>query len=154
MHASDTANEHFHRGRAQLLSGAYDEALDHFRTAHELEPTSAVLRSYYGLGLALAERRFDQALELCRSAAKEEFFNPELYLNLARVHLAFGFKGEALRYLRRGLMIDPAHPGLVAELRDLGLRQQPILTFLPRHHPVNRWLGRCKTALSRGSLAA
>jgi hypothetical protein len=24
------------------------------------------------------------------------------------VHLAFGFKAEAIRYLRRGLMIDPA----------------------------------------------
>ena len=44
---------------------------------------------------------------LCRSAAKEEFFNPALYHNLARVHLAFGFKAEGIRYLRRGLMIDP-----------------------------------------------
>ena len=39
------------------------------------------------------ERAFDRALELCRSAAKEEFFNPELYHNLARVHLAFGAVG-------------------------------------------------------------
>ena len=91
------------------------------------------------------ERRFEKALELCRSAAKEEFFNPELYHNLARVHMAFGFKSEAIRYLRRGLMIDPANTSLADDLERLGRRRMPVLQFLPRNHPVNRWLGRMRT---------
>jgi tetratricopeptide (TPR) repeat protein len=90
------------------------------------------------------ERRFEKALELCRSAAKEEFYNPELYHNLARVHMAFGFKAEAIRYLRRGLMIDPANASLAADLERLGRRRVPVLQFLPRNHPLNRWLGRMR----------
>jgi hypothetical protein len=68
--------------------------------------------------------------------------NPELYHNLARVHLAFGFKAEAIRYLRRGLMIDPANAAMLTELNELGMRRSPTLSFLPRRHPMNRLLGR------------
>jgi hypothetical protein len=58
--------------------------------------------------------------------------------------MAFGYKSEAIRYLRRGLMIDPGHGALAAELEQLGRRQLPVLQFLPRNHPVNRWLGRMR----------
>jgi hypothetical protein len=87
------------------------------------------------------DRRFDKALELCRSAAKEEFFNPALYHNLARVHLAFGFKAEAIRHLRRGQMIDPGNDAIETEMACLGVRRQPIFSFLRRRHVLNRWLG-------------
>jgi tetratricopeptide (TPR) repeat protein len=145
MDATFSADEHFRRGRAELDAARHGAALEHFRAAQKLDPTSARCRSYYGLCLGLAERRFDKALELCRSAAKEEFFNPLLYHNLARVHLAFGFKAEALRYLRRGLMIDPACGAINGELERMGLRQRPALRFLRRQHPINRWLGRVRT---------
>jgi tetratricopeptide (TPR) repeat protein len=136
-----SAEEHYRRGCDAFASGDCAAALPHFRAAHRLEPASARYRSYHGLCLGLAERRFDKALELCRSAAKEEFFNPELYLNLARVHLGFGFKGEGIRYLRRGLMIDPANRQIADELRRLGVRRRPVLGFLRRRHLLNRWLG-------------
>ena len=93
MHASFTAEEHYRRGRDLLRDGKEREAFDHFRTSYHLDPANPRYRSHYGLGLALAERRFDRALELCRSAAKEEFFNPELYHNLARVLDALTAKG-------------------------------------------------------------
>ena len=142
MQRSVTAEESYRRGRDLLARGELQPALEHFRTAHQVDRTNPRYRSFYGLGLALVERRFDRALELCRSAAKEEFFNPELYHNLARVHLAFGFKAEAIRYLRRGLMIDPGSSAMLAELQELGMRRRPVLSFLPRRHPVNRLLGR------------
>lgn len=144
MHASFTAEEHYRRGRDLLEKDRDEEALAEFRTAHNLDRANPRYRSFFGLGLALVERRFDRALELCRSAAKEEFFNPDLYHNLARVHLAFGFKAEAIRYLRRGLMIDPGNGPMLRALGELGLRSRPILSFLPRRHPMNRLLGRCR----------
>jgi hypothetical protein len=61
--------------------------------------------------------------------------------------MAFGFKSEAIRYLRRGLMIDPANAGLAEDLERLGRRRMPVLQFLPRNHPVNRWLGRMRHRL-------
>jgi len=31
---------------------------------------------------------------------------------------------------------------MLTELNELGLRRRPVLSFLPRRHPVNRLLGR------------
>src|SRR5215475_2565307 len=126
MQRSVTAEESYRRVRDHLERGETQAALEHFRTAHQVDRANPRYRSHYGLGLALVERRFDKALELCRSAAKEEFFNPELYHNLARVHMAFGFKSEAIRYLRRGLMIDPANAALADDLVRLGRRRMPV----------------------------
>ena len=153
MDTSFTADEHFRRGQAALGIERHDAALEHFGAAHRLEPGSASYRSYFGLCLGVAERRFDQALELCRSAAKEEFFNPALYRNLAHVHLAFGFKAEGIRYLRRGLMIDPADEDILQDMRELGVRSRPPLTFLPRGHVVNRWIGQVRGRLGPPSEA-
>jgi tetratricopeptide (TPR) repeat protein len=141
MDASYSAEEHYRRGSAELEAEQFAGALEHFRAAHRLDPASPRYRSYFGLCLGLAERRFDKALELCRSAAKQEFYNPALYHNLARVHLAFGFKAEAIRYLRRGLMIDPECEAIGAELRQLGVRRRPVLGFLRRQNTLNRWCG-------------
>ena len=142
--SSTTAEDHFRRGREALDAGGAPDALEHFRSAHQIDRANPRYRSFYGLAIAVVERRFDRALELCRSAAKEEFFNPDLYHNLARVHLAFGFKAEAIRYLRRGLMIDPANAAMHDDLRTLGTRSHPPLGFLPRRHPLNRMVGQVR----------
>ena len=139
-----TAEDHFRQGRDALAAGAAPEALEHFRSAHQIDRANPRYRSYYGLAIGVVEQRFDRALELCRSAAKEEFFNPDLYHNLARVHLAFGFKAEAIRYLRRGLMIDPGNAAMQEDLRTLGTRARPPLGFLPRRHPLNRVVGQLR----------
>ncbi len=141
MDASFTAEEHYQRGEQAMVQQSPDSALEHFRNAHRLEPASPRYRAQYGLAVGLVERRLDRALELCRSAAKEEFFNPAHYHTLARLHLAFGFKAEAIRYLRRGLMIDPDNGAIADELRALGVRRRPPLAFLRRQHRLNRWIG-------------
>lgn len=142
MDASFSAEEHFRRGEEALEQGQQDLALGHFRAAHRLDPVSARYRSHYGLAVGLVERRLDRALDLCRSAAREEFFQPLHYHNLALLHLAFGFKAEAIRYLRRGLMIDPDNENIDAALRRMGIRRRPPLAFLRRQSLLNRWIGR------------
>jgi len=144
MDASFSAEEHFRRGEEALVQQQMQVALEHFATAHRLDPTSPRFRSHYGLALGLVERRLDRALELCRSAAREEFFQPAHYHNLARLHLAFGFKAESIRYLRRGLMIDPENEAIRAELRRLGVRRSPPLSFLRRGNLLNRLLGKLR----------
>ena len=145
--------ERYERGRALFEGGKHEAALHLLRSAHTAEGHDARIRSWYGLCLGLVERRFEEAVTFCLSAAKQEFFNPDLYWNLARLHLGFGFKAEGVRYLRRGLMIDPAHTAIRAALQDLGDRAAPVLGFLPRRHPVNRWLGAVRhTILTHGPL--
>jgi len=140
--------ELFERGRSMVEGGNAAEAVSLLRTAYAAEGHDAKVRSWYGLCVGLAEHDFEQAVALCQSAAKQEFFNPDLYLNLARLYLGFGFKAEGVRYLRRGLMIDPAHAAILQALRDLGDRSPPVLGFLPRRHPINRWLGAVRHAVS------
>lgn len=141
--ASDeaSARETFERGRALFEGGDPEGALPVLEIAYAAEGNDSQVRSYYGLCLGLVDRRFEEAVELCRSAVKQEFFNPDLYFNLARLHFGFGFKLEGVRFLRRGLMIDPSHEGILRSLREVGDRATPVLGFLPRRHPVNRWLG-------------
>jgi tetratricopeptide (TPR) repeat protein len=150
MDATRTAEDHFRRGQDALAASAGADALVHFRSAHRLEPGNALYASHYGLALGLVERRLDRALSLCRDAAKEEFFNPVHYHNLARLHLAFGFKAEAVRYLRRGLMIDPDNDAIASEIRCLGVRRRPPLGFLRRQNVLNRWVGRVLRVAGRG----
>ena len=133
------------RGRALLAEGDAEGAMQHLRQAFDDHPAHAQLRSHYGLALGLARRRYLEALELCQSAVKQEFFNPDLYVNVARLNLAYGFKSEALRYLRRARMIDPANPEIQGLLDQLGERDEPVLPFLPRRHLLNRWLGTARS---------
>lgn len=152
----DIAQDAFARGHFLSQDGEWAEALLSFTQAHAAQPGNARYRSYYGLALGIVKRRFQESSELCNSAAKQEFFNPDMYLNLARLHMSFGFKTEAVRYLRRGRMIDPAHAEIATELRRIGRRGRPVLPFLPRGHLLNRWFGFARSAVVRPwrSLAA
>jgi tetratricopeptide (TPR) repeat protein len=153
MESPHSADDHYRLGRAALDGGELQQAVGHLQTAYRLDAATPLYRSYYGLVLGLAERRLERAVSLCRSAATEEFFNPVHFHNLARVHLACGFKAEAIRYLRRGLMIDPGNEEIAAEMRRMGVRRRPALGFLRRRNPFNRLLGRLLTRLQLGGEA-
>ena len=135
------AREAFERGRLQLGENDATSAVASLGEANGLAPEHAQIRSFLGLAIALAERDFERSRSLCESAAKQEFFNPDLYLNLAKVYLSVGRRPEALRYLRRGQMIDPGHAEIRDAIAELGMRKLPIVPFLPRRHLVNRMLG-------------
>jgi Flp pilus assembly protein TadD len=134
-------------------SGDLASAQKLFQRAADADPSHAQARSHLGVCLAANERKFEQAVALCTSAAKQEFFNPDLYLNLAKVHLVFGFKTEGRRFLLRGRMIDPANENIQAALKSLGARNEPIIRFLPRRHIINRWLGEARHLIALRSSA-
>ena len=64
MDATFTAEEQYRRGRALLGEGREGDALECFRSAHQIDRANPRYRSFYGLGLALVERRFEKALAL------------------------------------------------------------------------------------------
>ena len=138
--------------RDLLDRGEAESAMQKLRPVFDEDRAHAQVRSYYGLTLGLARRRSQEALDLCQSAVKQEFFNPDLYVNVARLNLAFGFKAESLRYLRRARMIDPGSAAINRMLEELGPRATPVLSFLPRRHLLNRWLGNARYALSQRTL--
>jgi len=153
MESLHSADDHYRLGRSALEAGELHQAVVHLQTAYRLDAATPLYRSYYGLVLGLAERRLERAIALCRSAATEEFFNPIHFHNLARIHLACGFKAEAIRYLRRGLMIDPGNAEIAAEMRRMGIRRRPALGFLRRRNPLNRLIGRLLNRVQLRSVA-
>lgn len=117
------------------------------RLAEERSELPPVACSYLGYGLAQDRRRLREGVELCRHAAKQEFYQPEIMHNLARAELAAGHRMEAVRALEAGLKLDPDHRGLNELRREMGLRRSPILPFLARDNPLNILLGRIRHAI-------
>lgn len=139
--------EHHRRGLALLEAGHGPEGFEHLSRAYLSDPQSARYRSSYALALALVRGQFLAAVDLAKAAIRQEFYNPDLYLNLARIYLSFEFKAEAVRFLRRGLMVDPENERVQRKLAELGVRRRPPIRFLPRGHVLNRVLGRAQARL-------
>jgi tetratricopeptide (TPR) repeat protein len=143
-----TPTESLRRGQELIRAGLEMAALEHFANAHQSCPDDPGLRSFYGWAVATIEHRFERGLALCRESLREDADNPEVYLNIARVLRAHGRKSEAIRFLKRGLMVDPLNPTLLAEWRAIGVRRRPVLPFLSRRHALNRLLGRVRGRLT------
>jgi Flp pilus assembly protein TadD len=152
MGAMQGPEESLRRAQELLRSGLEMAALEYFAKAHERAPDDPRYRSHYGWAVATIEHRTDRGVALCRSALREAADQPELYLNLARILMANGRKNEAIKYIRRGLMVDPRNATLIHEWRRLGVRRSPVLAFLPRRHFVNRLLGRLRGLFVRDFL--
>ncbi len=142
------AEESFQKGMEALSMGRRLEALALFESAIALErqfgsgrPQPRYL-SYYGMCLAREARKLGHGTELSRVAGNAEFYNPDLYCNLAKVLGAASRRREAYQVLLRGLKWERSHAGIVRELRSMGRRRKPVLPFLSRTNPLNVLLGR------------
>lgn len=102
--------------------------------------------SYFGLCLALVQRKFKPAIDLCRRAVDLEFYNGDHYANLARVYIAAGHRKKAIETLDAGLKLVPEHDGLLEVRASMGIRARPAVPFLDRSHPINVTLGQARHA--------
>ncbi|MFQ5877389.1 MAG: hypothetical protein ACE5JH_06840 [Acidobacteriota bacterium] len=139
----------FRKGLRAVADGRHLEALAYIEAAMQIEghrgaPLPMSYLSYFGLCLCLGSSRHREARELCERAARAEFYNPDLHLNLGQVCARAGDRRSAFEAYVRGLRLNPHHPGLVRALRRLGIRRRPVIGFLSRRNPVNRVLGRLR----------
>jgi len=128
--------------KADFLSGLayFEAAMELAKKAERTTPPPRYL-SYYGLCLAMVSTKLQTALDICETAVTVEFYNPDLFHNLARVYLRMGRRDRAHAVLRRGLQLHPGHEGILHDLRSLGIRRRPVIPFLSRGNPVNRVFG-------------
>lgn len=96
--------------------------------------------AWLGYCLAAERRAFGKATKLCREALEAQPRNPELYLALGKVYLAAGRKAQALHVLRKGLKMG-RNKEIIELLQSLGLRKEPVFSFLSRENPVNVYAG-------------
>ena len=134
----------FRFGLAHLRDGQSLEALAAFRQAASLEPQNPYFLSYYGLALARASRNWDEAEALCLAALRLRRQIPQLYLNLAELYRSRGRVGDAIETLADGMRYTGRDARIREALSFFGHRRAPVLKFLGRNHPLNRYLGRMR----------
>lgn len=100
--------------------------------------------SYLGYGIAHYQRKVREGLALCQHAIKVQFYEPENYLNIARVHLLRRNRRKAVEAIHQALKLSPRHPGVLRLLKEIGYRRRPVIPFLSRDNPLNIWLGKMR----------
>ncbi len=111
-----------------------------------LSSKTATGLSYFGLCLALIEKRIKPAIDLCKRAIELQFYNVDHFANLARVYTAAGNRKKALEILEEGSKTHPNDESLLAVRRELGIRARPPVPFLERSNPINITLGQARHA--------
>jgi len=149
-----TPSETAWRGGVQALERRnYKESISLFQQAIDQERTEGAKNpkmkfvSYLGLALTLSQGKSEEGLKLCEQAVKREFFDPDLYCNLGIVYLRHRMKAPAFEAFQKGLNLKAGHSRILEELEKYDRRGEPVLSFLPRGHYVNRLLGRVRFRL-------
>ncbi len=114
-------------------------ALRYFEKAVAIEKIPTYL-SHLALCLAKEKRDFAKAVSLCKEAVKYEPHNPDHFLSLGKIHLLAGQKKEAVITFRLGLRTG-RNKEITRELDRLGSRKVPLVPFLRRNNPINKYLG-------------
>lgn len=109
-------------------------------------PKDASGLSFFGLAVALMQKKYKPAIDLCRRAIELEFYNGDHYANLARVYALAGNRRKSLDTIEQGLKLAPEHEYLTRVRNWLGVRARPAVPFLTREHPLNVSLGQSRHA--------
>ena len=129
----------FTKGLEALAHGSILSALVFFEKAIKIENNPAIW-SYFAFCIAKERGQFSKAISLCEEAFKKEPNNSAHYLNLGRIYLLTYKKAEAINIFREGLNHE-ANQQIVDELNKLIIRKPPVIPFLKRNNPLNKYLG-------------
>lgn len=133
--------EYFKKGLSFLQEDNLQEAFEAFEKAYNANNSIARYVSYYGLCLTIYKEDVEKGIEFCTRAIKIEFFRPEYYLNLGKAFLKAGKKQSAINTFRKGLKVDKNNLDIKIELEKIGIRAMPVIQFLERSNPINKYLG-------------
>jgi tetratricopeptide (TPR) repeat protein len=145
----------FKEGLTALRKGFPQLAVFHLRKAVEEDRANPFYLSFYGLALARMGGQWAKAEDLCIAALRLNRRQAHLYVNLAEVYLRVGQRDYALSTLYNGLQRTRWHGRVVQALELMGIRRQPVISFLRRKHFLNRQLGKLRHRLrGHGSVTA
>jgi len=133
------AERHFEKAIEFFTVGNIPSALYYFEKAFNIE-NSPLVSSYYAFCIAKERGQFSKAISLCSEALKKEPQNSLLYLNLGRIYRLSKSKGDAVKIFREGLKFE-INQQIIDELTKLGIRKNPVIPFLKRSNPINKYLG-------------
>lgn len=139
--ATESSEEQFKQGLHFLKEGILEKATRAFEKAYKEDKENAKYMSYYGMCAALRWGEIGLGIELCTKAVKKDFSKTEYYINLAKVYLKTDNKKGAAAVFKKGFAIDPENHIIYEELVKLGAVGKPIIPFVKRSNPMNKFLG-------------
>jgi len=134
----------FREGVALLKNGYPQRALVRLRRAFECEKRNPYYLSFLGLSVARAERKWDQASELCEIAVHLKRQEAQFRLNLAEVYQLAGRRVQAIDTLDAALEVFSNDARLKRARSRVEKRRSPVLFFLDRDNVLNRQLGKLR----------
>ena len=139
--------EVFGRALKMYRLGLLRDAAKEFRRLIEDGSTDPRHISYCGLLMAVGEGKVHKGLKLCERAVEDGRYDSEMYLNLAKLHFRTGRRSRATEVLLQALRFDPRNPALIRQIGYINPRATPILPFLDRKNPLNKYFGLVRTRL-------
>jgi Flp pilus assembly protein TadD len=134
----------FKEGVVLLKNGYPQRALVRLRRAFESEKRNPYYLSFLGLSVARAERKWDQASELCEIAVHLKRQEAQFRLNLAEVYQLAGRRTQAIDTLDAALELFSNDERLKRARSRVEKRRSPVLSFLNRDNVLNRQLGKLR----------
>jgi tetratricopeptide (TPR) repeat protein len=135
-----------------LMKGNQKSAYAVIQRAMVMCPDDPFVRSFYGSLQAIVDKKHRSGVDNCSKAIAmvqkragtvgREMLFPVLYLNLGKAYVAAGKKKNAVAAFNQGLHYDPEHAAIQKEVKKLGARKKPHVTFLDRSNPINKYLGK------------
>ena len=127
------------KGREALSKGDTLSALSWFEKAADTEDNLSA-SSYLAFCMAKERGLLTKGISWCEESLRKEPENAVHYLNLGRIYLLMKKREEAIRNLREGRK-HGSNEEIADELHRLGIRSSPVLLFLKRSNPLNKYLG-------------
>jgi Flp pilus assembly protein TadD len=134
----------FKQGIRLLKEGYPQKAVALLRLSFECEKHNPYYLSYLGLSVARAERKWDEATELCEVAIHLKNGEIQFYLNLAEVFTLAKRRERAFDTLDAALELFGEDERLRQARGKLEKRSSPPLSFFSRDHFLNRKLGKLR----------
>jgi tetratricopeptide (TPR) repeat protein len=129
----------------KLLKNEYPQkALVRLKRAFESDQHNVYYISFLGLAIARAQRKWDQASDLCEIAVQLKPTEIQFHLNLGEVYALAGRREKALDKLDHALRLFGNDARLVQARGKVEKRRAPVLRFLGREHSLNRELGKLR----------
>ena len=91
------------------------------------------------------------AADLCHKAIQLQSYEGRHWANLVRVYIVAKNRRKAVETLDDSMRKLRNDPELLRVRQEIGYRQAPMLTFLPRQNPINKWFGLYASRLARRS---